>query len=419
MGGHLPDRRFGEGARHAARADENRRLHFGDHGGEVQSIGRRQAREAVGAQLGAGEGELALVVVKLVAIEEDQTLRIDGDDRPFGARGIQALGHHRRAHGASDTGPCGACAQEGKSLFVQRPAHRPHGGQDAGQHDGSRALDIVVETGDAMAVAVQYPDGVVLLEVFPLQDGVRADVQDRAHEGLEEVVVLGPAQAALAEAHVCRIGEKILVVRADIQRDGQGMGGVDARAGGVEGELADGDAHAARALIAQTEDPLVVRGDNQADVVDAHAARGGFGPGVAEQIRDAVLVGGGDPQAPRSPHDVAEGLAGAADRRRVDNRQEFFEVLDQDPIEERLVAVLQRREPDEALEIVALSPDVLELEADLLVDRGHPRWQQAAQAENVPFGLVEAGVLVQERLLEKLGAGLLDLHGPTWTKAFD
>ena len=58
------------------------------------------------------------------------------------------------------------------------------------------------------------------------------------------------------------------------------------------------------------------------------------------------------------------------DGRRVDDRHELLEVLDEDPVEEGLVAVLERRQADVALEVVALAADVLELQADLLLDRG-------------------------------------------------
>jgi hypothetical protein len=43
---------------------------------------------------------------------------------------------------------------------------------------------------------------------------------------------------------------------------------VDARGRGVERELADGDAHAARALVAEAEDALVVGGHDEAHVVE-------------------------------------------------------------------------------------------------------------------------------------------------------
>jgi hypothetical protein len=49
---------------------------------------------------------------------------------------------------------------------------------------------------------------------------------------------------------------------------------------------------------------------------------------------------GRDPQAARFPKDVAELLARATHRRRVDNRQEFLQMVAQHPIEEMLVAIL-------------------------------------------------------------------------------
>ena len=55
---------------------------------------------------------------------------------------------------------------------------------------------------------------------------------------------------------------------------------MDPRGGGVEGELADGDPHAAGPLVAQAEDPLVVGHHDQADVEigGVAGARAGFAP---------------------------------------------------------------------------------------------------------------------------------------------
>ena len=61
--------------------------------------------------------------------------------------------------------------------------------------------------------------------------------------------------------------------------------------------------------------------------------------------------------------DVAELPAGLTDGRRVDDRRELFEMVGQEPVEERLVAVLQRGEPDVALEVVRLAAKVFQLEA--------------------------------------------------------
>ena len=77
---------------------------------------------------------------------------------------------------------------------------------------------------------------------------------------------------------------------------------------------------------------------------------------------DPADVVGGDPDAPRAPDDVAELLAGETDRRGVDDRQELLEVLDEQPVEERLVAVLESGQSDVPLEVIGLAPDVLQLE---------------------------------------------------------
>lgn len=57
---------------------------------------------------------------------------------------------------------------------------------------------------------------------------------------------------------------------------------MDAGEGGVKGHLADGDSHAAGALVAEAEDALAIADDDAADAVVT---------GVGEHLVDAVLVG--------------------------------------------------------------------------------------------------------------------------------
>ena len=72
-------------------------------------------------------------------------------------------------------------------------------------------------------------------------------------------------------------------------------------------------------------------------------------------------------------------------------------MIDQQPVEERLVAVLQRGETDVLLEIVTLAAEMLQLEGDLLLDcHGSPR-QQAAKSECRSLVLGESSVLVDRR----------------------
>ena len=152
---------------------------------------------------------------------------------------------------------------------------------------------------------------------------------------------------------VQRIVEQLAAVGPHIERDGQGVRRIDARGGRVQGQLSHRDRHPAGSLVAQAQDALVVGHDDQADVV----------AGRPKDDLDPADVVRGDPDATRTPDDVTELLTSQADGRCVDDREEFFEVLDQESVEQRLVAVLERGQPDVPLEVIGLAPDMLELQA--------------------------------------------------------
>ena len=67
------------------------------------------------------------------------------------------------------------------------------------------SLDVVVETREPVAVVVELADGVVLLEVLPLQQGMGEHQLDRADEGLDEGFVRFASQAALRITLVERV----------------------------------------------------------------------------------------------------------------------------------------------------------------------------------------------------------------------
>ena len=52
--------------------------------------------------------------------------------------------------------------------------------------DARGALDVVVERGSRCAVALEQTEGVVLVEVLPLQERLREDVAHAAHERFDE-----------------------------------------------------------------------------------------------------------------------------------------------------------------------------------------------------------------------------------------
>ena len=109
-------------------------------------------------------------------------------------------------------------------------------------------------------------------------------------EGLDEVVVVLAADALVPPADIERIGEAVGVVGADVEEDRQRRRRMQAGAGGVERELADRDAHAAGALVAEPEDALAVAHHDRLDLVEAR---------MGENVRDPIAVRPAQEQAAR------------------------------------------------------------------------------------------------------------------------
>ena len=106
-----------------------------------------------------------------------------------------------------------------------------------------------------------------------------------------------------------------------------------AGAGGVECQLADRNAHAADAQVAQAEDALAVGDDDEAHVRLAASCDS------SSRKRPFAVIGRYMPR--EAAEDVVELLAGLADRRRVDQRHEGRRVRHQHRVEQHFVARLQ------------------------------------------------------------------------------
>jgi len=235
------------------------------------------------------------------------------------------------------------------------------------------------------------------VEVLPLHDRAGEGSAHALDEGLDEGVVGLALEPSRAMADVERIVEQRRVVRADVQADRQHPGGVDPGARDVERELADGNSHAPGALVAETQDALVVGDHDQPDVLVGI---------VAQAIGDPVDVFRREPDAAHVAHDVAVALARLADRRRVDDRHQLLQVLDEHAVEEHLVAVQQTREPDVLLQVEGLRADVLQLELRLLLDRLRRRGQETVQPEAAALLAREGEALVRRRILQQPDAAL-------------
>ena len=289
-----------------------------------------------------------------------------------------------------------AGAEEEEALVAQGAAGDAQGRQDAGDGHRGGALDVVVEAADLVAVLLQQVEGVAVGKVLELDEGAGVHLLYGEHELLEQVVVHLAAQPRVAQTGVERVVEQTGVVRAQVQSHRQAEVRVDAGTGGVQGELAHRDAHAVGAQVAQTEDAFAVGDDDDADV--------GERP-VAEQFRHPAAVVGGDVDAARPPEDVAELHAGLTHGGGVDDGHQFVDILEQHPVEQGLVAVLEGDQGDVAVQVGGVLAQVLEHPLHLLLHGVHPRRQQAAQAERLALRLGEGRALVQGRVAEQGHAG--------------
>ena len=104
----------------------------------------------------------------------------------------------------------------------------------------------------------------------------------RLDEGFDEFVIFFAAHPLMMPADIEGIAQAIFVIGPDIEKDGQGGGGVQASTCGVEREFADGNAHAAGALVAEAQNTLAVAHHDGFDVIEIL---------VREDLGDALFQG--------------------------------------------------------------------------------------------------------------------------------
>ena len=226
-------------------------------------------------------------------------------------------------------------------------------------------------------------------------------MRDRLDEELDEVVVLAAPDALAPPADVGGVVEALLVVRAHVEEDGQRSGRIAAAAERVERQLADGNAHAAGALVSQAEDALPV-GDNDDLDVPAH---------VGEDRLHLVALWVRDEQAPRPPVDVAELLTRLPHDGCVDDGHHLIDVFQQQPVEERLVLVLELAKINVLLQVGRLGTECLVAAGDLVLDGFDLWWQEPQHAQLAPLPERERRALVQQRCVDERSSRPLDGNG--------
>ncbi len=286
----------------------------------------------------------------------------------------------------------GARAEQHDPLFREPAADLAHRPEQRRHGHGGGALDVVVEGAEPVAVEVEQVRRVVAREVLPLQQHVRQLLHQRLHEALDEIQVRLPAHAAAAPSQVVRIRQALLVVGADVEQQRKRAGGVDASAQRIEGELADRNAHAAAALVAEAEDALAVRHHDHVHV----AVRA-----VVEDALDLVALRVREEQSARAADDLAEVLARVPHGRRVDHGHHLVEVRERHAVEQHLVAVLERAQVDVLLHRGGLEQELAVGALELLVEVGDVGRKQSVEAERAALVVGERSAPVVEGGLEQ------------------
>ncbi len=389
---HGLDHLFGEQTRLAGDPDQNVRatvLHYLQQGDVVphRPVGNALHRL----------GEAALEIELVGDLVGDKTESVHHKD-PATRLGIgQPFGLHLRHDLLGDAAAGAACAEESDSLLGELGTGGLAGGDQAAQRHRRSALNVVVEAAELVLVAIEQRHGVVLGEILKLQQDIGPAALDRLNEGIDELGILFTGDARIAPAHVEGVVQQLLVVGAHIQHHRQAVGGRDAATGGVKRQLADGNAHAADALVTQTQNPLTVGDHDHLDVLLG---------GVLQHVIDPLLVRIGDEEATGAAIDVGELLARLAHRRGVDDGQHLGQVVVQQPIEQCLVGVLDVAQIDVLVHVVAKRHKLAIGTLGLLLDGLDILGQQPLEVEVAALFAGEGAPLVEQRGLQQSGAGV-------------
>ena len=374
------------GLQHLGREGAADRRDADDRGG-LERADRRQEVADRRVRMGVTK----FVLVEAGAVLDDQAARIHQPDAQARLGFGSAFRHHGRDHEIGDAGRSLAGAEEEHLLVGQFAAGHAQRREQARERHRGRALDVVVEDGNLVAIFVQQTESRMIGEILELDQHAGERRARGGNEFVDELVIGGAAQPLLAQSDIIGIVQQRFVVGADVQHDRQAELRVHAGAGGIERELADRNAHAVGAEVAEAEDALAV---------GHHDKLCRIGP-VAQQFGDAPAIVGADEKAARPLEDVAEPLAGEADRRGVDKRLDFIDVVAHDAEEQRLVAVVQRVERNVFFEVVRQAAQIGQHALGLRLHRKHVRGQKAAQSQRVALLLGESGALVEQRIAQQ------------------
>ncbi len=215
---------------------------------------------------------------------------------------------------------------------------------------------------------------------------------DGGDKRVDKAVIIGASDARVPPSKIFRIAKAFLVVCADVQNDGESARWMNSADEAIERKFANWNAEPADTLVADAQNALAV-GD------DDHVNLGIWM--IAQERRNRMAQRVGNEEAARTAVDVAEFLAAERDDRRIDDRQHFIDVAEQQTIEKNFVGVLKLPEIDVALEIIGLERKSLICADGLVIERFNDRRKEPVKAKQFALVYGESGAFVKRRIVEE------------------
>ena len=333
-------------------------------------------------------GQRTLKVDQIGHVVGDQTKTVH-HEHPLARLGVaQAFGLHLGHDLLGDTTTGGAGAEESHFLLGQLAAAGLTGRNQGAQRHGGGALNVIVEAAQLVLVTVEHRHGVFLGKVFKLQQHLGPAALHRLNEGIHKLLVFFTGDPRVAPAHVHGIFQQLRIVGTRIQYYRQGVGRRNTATGGVQGQFADGNAHAADALVAQTQNTFTVGDHDNLDVLLG---------GVLQYVVDTIPVRVGNEQTPGATVDVGKLFTGLTHGRGIDDGHHLAQVILHQTVEQGLVGVLNVAQINMLVEIVLKGGVLFICPRRLLFDGFDIVGQQAFQVERNTLFLGKSTAFVQQR----------------------
>src|SRR5580704_10353414 len=106
-------------------------------------------------------------------------------------------------------------------MILQRPSRDLDRAENRAEHDGGRALDVIIECQESLAVTIQNGSGMRRREVFPMQKRVRQLLLDRAKALVNEIKIRVTRDPLVTPTEILRIREPLLIICPHVQDNGQ------------------------------------------------------------------------------------------------------------------------------------------------------------------------------------------------------